>query len=129
MCGVPKGAYVVAVKYLPDGSFLATQGASMVVLDEEDEVLRDYPLEGSGWSHIEHCSDGEHAFLGNIWLGIVIKLELDSREIVATLDIGLFHTWAGYRSRDTALNSVLTLLAVQHARKAAGIDHAFALSE
>ena len=86
--GFPKGNYVAALNYLPDGRLLATQGASMIVLDEAGEVLREYPLEGSGWSHIEPCSDGQHAFLSNIWLGTVIKLHLESGEIAATLDTG-----------------------------------------
>jgi hypothetical protein len=86
--GFPKGNYVAALNYLPDGRLLATQGASMIMLDEAGEVLREYPFEGSGWSHIAPGRDGQHAFLSNIWLGIIIKLHLESGEIVATIDTG-----------------------------------------
>jgi hypothetical protein len=86
--GFPKGSYVAAVEYLADGRLLATLGASVAVLDETGEILHEYPLEGSGWSHIEACHDGEHALVSNIWLGTVIKLHLESGKIVATLDTG-----------------------------------------
>ena len=84
--GFPKGAYVAALNYLPDGRLLATNGNAMIVLDESGEVLREYPFEGCGWSAITPCRDGEHALLSNIWLGIIIKMHLESGEIVATLE-------------------------------------------
>ncbi len=60
----------------------------MAVLDETGEMQREYPLDGSGWSHIEACHDGEHALVSNIWLGLIIKLHLESGEIIAKLDTG-----------------------------------------
>ena len=86
--GFPNGAYVAAVEYLADGRLLATLGAALAVLDEAGEVLREYSLDGSGWSHIEATQDGEHALVSNIWQGLVIKLHLESGQIVATLDTG-----------------------------------------
>jgi hypothetical protein len=86
--GFPQGGYCAAVEYLADGKLLATLGAAVAMLDEEGAVLREYPLDGSGWSHIEACRDGEHALLSNIWLGVVIKLHIETGEIVATLDTG-----------------------------------------
>ena len=77
---------MAALNYLPDGRLLATHGKAMIVLDEAGEVLREYPLEGSGWSAIAPCRDGEHALLSNIWLGIIIKMHLESAKIVATLE-------------------------------------------
>jgi len=86
--GFPQGCYCAAIEYLADGTLLATLGAAVAMLDEEGAVLREYPLDGSGWSHIEACRDGEHALLSNIWLGVVIKLHIETGEIVATLDTG-----------------------------------------
>jgi hypothetical protein len=86
--GFPKGSYVAAVEYLADGRLLATLGSAVAVLDETGEMLREYPLDGSGWSHIEACHDGEHALVSNIWLGLIIKLHLESGEIIAKLDTG-----------------------------------------
>lgn len=84
-----KGPYVAAVEYLPDGRLLATQGESMVALDAEGKVLREYQFEGpAGWSHIEACSDGEHVLVSNIWQGVVIRLHLESGRIVGRLDTG-----------------------------------------
>jgi hypothetical protein len=86
--GFPNGAYVAAVEYLADGRLLATQGAALIMLGETGEVLREYPLQGSGWSHIEACQDGEHALVSNIWQGLIIKLHLASGEVISTLDTG-----------------------------------------
>ena len=86
--GFPKGSYVAAVEYLADGRLLATLGKAVAMLDETGEIVREYPLDGSGWSHIEACRDREHALVSNIWLGLIIKLHLESGEIVATLDTG-----------------------------------------
>jgi len=86
--GFPKGSYVAAVEYLADGRLLATLGKAVAMLDETGEIVREYPLDGSGWSHIEACRDREHALISNIWLGLIIKLHLESGEIVATLDTG-----------------------------------------
>lgn len=84
--GFPNGPYVAAVEYLPDGRLLATQGESVAMLDEDGQLLREYQLGGSGWSHIEVCRDGHHAFVSNIWLGTIIRLHLESEEIVDKLE-------------------------------------------
>jgi hypothetical protein len=84
--GFPKGPYVAAVKYLPDGRLLATQGASLAILDEEGQLLREYQLGDSGWSHIVVCRDNEHTLLSNIWLGAVVRLNLESGDIVGRLE-------------------------------------------
>jgi len=86
--GFPKGAYVAALTYLSDGRLLATQGQSLAMLDEEGGVVREYPLHDSGWSHIVVCQDGKHALVSNIWLGVVIRLHLDSGEVVGKLETG-----------------------------------------
>lgn len=84
--GFPNGPYVAAVKYLPDGRLLATQGESLVMLDEDGQVQREYAFGESGWSHISVCRDEQHALVSNIWLGCIIRLHLESGEVVGKLE-------------------------------------------
>ncbi|UCG71727.1 MAG: hypothetical protein JSV45_10715 [Chromatiales bacterium] len=80
--------WVIAVKYLPDGRLLITRGDFMEMLDEDGNVLKSYPLETYGWSDIEICHDGEHCLVSNIWEGTVVKVNVESGDIVATIDTG-----------------------------------------
>ena len=81
--------WVIAVKYMPDGRLLITRGDFMELLDEQGEVLRTYPLETYGWSDIEICGDGEHCLVSCIWEGTVVKVHVDSGEIVGEIDTGM----------------------------------------
>ncbi|MDJ0926756.1 MAG: hypothetical protein QNJ73_03810 [Gammaproteobacteria bacterium] len=80
--------WVIAVKYMPDGRLLITRGDFMELLDEDGEVLKSYPLETYGWSDIEVCGDGEHCLVSSIWTGEVVKVHVDSGEIVGRIDTG-----------------------------------------
>lgn len=84
--GFPNGPYVAAVRYLPDGRLLATQGTSLAMLDEDGQRICEFPLGDSGWSHIAACRDGQHALVSNIWIGTIIRLDLESGEIVGKLE-------------------------------------------
>ncbi len=80
--------WVIAVKYLPDGRLLITRGDFMELLDEQGKVLRTYPLETYGWSDIEICGDGQHCLVSNIWEGTVVKVHVETGEIVGGIDTG-----------------------------------------
>lgn len=81
--------WVIAVKHLPDGRLLITRGDSMELLDERGEVLRTYPLETYGWSDIEISGNGEHCLVSNIWEGTLVKVNVESGEIVGEIDTGM----------------------------------------
>lgn len=81
--------WAIAVKHLPDGRLLVTRGDFMELLDEQGEVLNSYPLETYGWSDIEVSRDGIHCLVSNIWEGTVVKVNIESAEIVGTIDTGL----------------------------------------
>jgi hypothetical protein len=81
--------WVIAVKYLPDGRLLITRGDFMELLDEQGEVLRTYPLETYGWSDIEICGDGEHCLVASMWEGTMVKVNIESGEIVGEIDTGM----------------------------------------
>jgi hypothetical protein len=81
--------WVIAVKYMRDGRLLITRGDSMELLDDDGNVVREYPLETYGWSDIEACGDGVHCLASNIWEGTVAKVHVDSGEIVGVIDTGM----------------------------------------
>lgn len=81
--------WVIAVKYLPDGRLLITRGDFMELLDEEGEVLRTFPLETYGWSDIEVCGDPDYCLVSSIWTGTVVKVNVESGEIVGSIDTGM----------------------------------------
>jgi hypothetical protein len=81
--------WVIAVKYLPDGRLLITRGDYMELLDEQGEVLRTYPLATYGWSDIEICGDGVHCLVSSMWEGTMVKVNVESGEIVGEIDTGM----------------------------------------
>ena len=81
--------WVIAVKHLPDGRLLVTRGDYMELLDEEGDVLRTYPLETYGWSDIEICGDPAYCLVSNIWDGRVVKVDVESGEVVGEIDTGM----------------------------------------
>jgi len=81
--------WVIAVKYMADGRLLITRGDSMELLDDDGNVVREYPLETYGWSDIETCGDGIHCLVSNIWEGTVAKVHIDSGAIVGVIDTGM----------------------------------------
>ena len=84
-----KREWAIAVKHLPDGRLLVTRGDFMELLDAEANIIRTYPLETYGWSDIEICSDGDHCLVSNIWEGTVVKVHVDSGEIIGDIDTGM----------------------------------------
>ena len=81
--------WVIAVKYLPDGRLLVTRGDFMELLDEKGGVLKTYPLETYGWTDIEICADGAHCLVSSIWEGTVVRVNVETGEIVGSLDTGM----------------------------------------
>jgi hypothetical protein len=81
--------WVIAVKYLPDGRLLVTRGDYMEMLDEAGNVLKTYPLETYGWTDIEICADGVHCYVSSIWEGTVVKVNVETGEIVGNIDTGM----------------------------------------
>ena len=87
--GAADRVWVIAVKHLPDGRVLITRGDYMEMLDEQGEVLRTYPLETYGWSDIEICGDGEHCLVSSMWEGTMVKVNIESGDIVGEIDTGM----------------------------------------
>lgn len=83
------GNWVIALRYRPDGTLLATRSRTMDLIDEDGRTLREYSLGDTyGWAEVMPCRDPRHVLLANIWTGIAAKYDLERGEIVATLDTG-----------------------------------------
>lgn len=65
---------------------LVSMGKRLELMTETGDALRDYPLEGFGWSVLAPSNDEHFAYVGNWFSGKIIKLDLDSGEIAATTD-------------------------------------------
>ena len=80
----------IAVNYLPDGRLLHTRGDYFEVLDYQGNVISTINLSEHGWgiAQITPASDGEHVFTANIFSGVMLKVKLDSGEVVGSIDTG-----------------------------------------
>lgn len=70
----------------PDGTLMVCMGNRIDALTQDGVWLRSYALPGFGWSIIDARS-GRHAYTGNWFSGEVVKLDLESGEIVARTTI------------------------------------------
>lgn len=82
------GVWAIAVAHLADGRLAVTRGESFDLVDEKGAIVREYPLEGYGWSEISPCQDSEHVIASNIWNGLVVKVNLETGVVAARLDTG-----------------------------------------
>jgi len=67
---------------------LLTRGETVEVLDEAGEVLREYQLPEYGWAMIQVCPDQQHFITTNFFTGMLAKVDMDSGEIIGTIDSG-----------------------------------------
>ena len=66
----------------PDGTLMVCMGNRVDALTMDGVWLRNYRLPGFGWSIIDARS-GTHAYVGNWFSGEVVKLDLQSGDVIA----------------------------------------------
>lgn len=83
--------WVIAVQYLPDGRMLVTRGTSFDMRDPAGELIRNYDLEdyGYGFAQITACMDGQHALTSNVFTGVMVKVDLETGDVVGEIDTGM----------------------------------------
>ncbi len=88
---------VFCMAYTPDGRLLNTRGGALHMLDDRTgETIRTYALEGKGgWAVVTASADNQHAYLGNFFVGKLIKLDLESGGVIASAEIGVERALAG----------------------------------
>jgi len=67
----------------PGRRLLVTRGARVDILDQSGTELGRVPLDGFGWSIVAAGRAGETAYVGNWFTGEVVRLNLDTGEILA----------------------------------------------
>ena len=66
---------------------LASMGNRLELMTEAGKGLRDYPLEARGWSVLAPSPDEHFAYVGNWFSGQIVKLNLDSGELLAATNV------------------------------------------
>ena len=80
--------WVIAVAYLSDGRLLLTRGEYVELLDEAGQTIHHYPLPNYGWAMIQPNHDESAFFTTNFFNGMMIKVSLDSGDIIGEIDSG-----------------------------------------
>ena len=81
-----------------NGALLVTRGNRVDVLDDAGEVTRSYPLEGFGWAMLAPCADN-HFVATNFFTGDVAKVDTETGEVVASVNVGVERSVAGVVER------------------------------
>lgn len=91
-----------AMDYSPQGRLYVSRGNRVDLVNAAGRTTCSYPLEGHGWATLRVCADGRHLYVGNFFSGRIVKIELETGEIVASADTGVQRSLAGiaeYRGR------------------------------
>jgi len=72
---------------MSDSRLLVSRGNRLELISEEGAVLREFPLEGFGWSVIDVESTEAFAYVGNWFTGELIKLDVSSGKVLASTEV------------------------------------------
>ncbi len=79
--------WYIALDYMKDGRLLVTRGDTVEILDESGVVIKTIDLKqfGYGFAQITVSEDQKHALAANIFTGIACKFNIETGEIVASV--------------------------------------------
>jgi len=94
------GDMTMVASYQTDGTLLYIkanfrQGFFVQTLDEEGDAIRTYETEGPGWAGLGVSTEPGKALVGNFFTGTLIKMDLDSGEVIAKAETGVQRSLAG----------------------------------
>lgn len=89
-----RGMYF-ALDYGPKGRLYVSRGDRIDLVNPAGRTTCSYPLEGHGWVTLKAAADGRHLYIGNFFTGELVKLELESGEVVARASTGVERSLAG----------------------------------
>jgi hypothetical protein len=84
-----------AMDYGPQGRLYVSRGTRVDLVSPQGRTKCCYPLEGHGWATLKAAADGRHLYIGNFFSGQVVKLELETGDLVAVADTGVQRSLAG----------------------------------
>ena len=70
-----------------DGRLLVCRGDRLVAMNMQGHELHTYSLAGFGWSIVAAARSDRFAYVGNWFSGQIVKLDLNSGEVVAATDV------------------------------------------
>lgn len=76
-----------ALASMSGGRLLISMGNRLDLVSEGGEDLRTYPLDSFGWAVVALSPDEAHAYVGNWYTGKLAKLDLDTGQVEATIDV------------------------------------------
>jgi len=84
-----------AMDYSPHSRLYVSRGNRVDLVNATGRTTCSYPLDGQGWATLKAAADGRHLYVGNYFSGKLVKIELETGEIVATADTGVQRSLAG----------------------------------
>ncbi len=81
--------WTTGVAYRQDGTLLLLRGSFIDLLDRAGASLRTITLDAYGYAMITASADGRHAFVANIFTGVMSKVDLETGAITGQIDTGL----------------------------------------
>lgn len=81
--------WTTGVAYRADGTLLLLRGSFIDFIDASGASIRTLPLDAYGYAMITASADDHHAFVTNIFTGVMSKVDLDAGRIVGQIDTGL----------------------------------------
>ena len=92
---------VITTLYLSDGRLLVVRanfetGFVLEEMNDQGEAVRSWELPaGPGWATLAECTSGKELLIGNFFTGKIIKMDLESGEVLAEAETGVARSLAG----------------------------------
>jgi len=87
---------VFGLALAPDGDVLLALGSGVRRIDAGGSVVRDYALPaGRGWAIVVTAQDRRSFWAGDFFAGLLVRIAIDSGEVLASVDIGQRFALAG----------------------------------
>ena len=92
---------VITLLYLSDGRLLVIRanfetGFALEEVNDDGEVVRAWELPpGPGWATLAECTSGKELLVGNFFTGKIIKIDMESSEVLAQAETGVERSMAG----------------------------------
>ena len=81
--------WTTGVAYLDDGTLLLLRGSFIDFIDPAGQSLRTIELDAYGYAMITMSRDQRHAFVANIFTGVMSKVDIVAGAILGQIDTGL----------------------------------------
>jgi hypothetical protein len=88
-------AMFFGMEYAADGTLYVLRGASIEVVSDSGQTVRQIPLPGFGWAIMDITTDGKYAYVGSFFSGEILKIELASGSQLGSIKTGGVKALAG----------------------------------